>query len=142
MRRMVEAGTPQVFATVSGEYDLIEIALCDELKDRHALPPVRGDTPGKRRCKPRRHRIGDASAAFLPGKQTAFRVAQEEPVVWRARLLDHQEMRVGGADEIVEIDLPGFQKLVHDRENEEPVGAGAERRSTRRRWRYSPCGPD
>ena len=43
----------------------------------------------------------------------AFTVAQQQAVVGRVRLADHQHMRVGITHEVIEIGASGLQQFVH-----------------------------
>ena len=102
----------------------IEIALGHQLEDRHGAPAVGqhrlADEAGRNSG---RHAAGERSRRF-EDERLAGLVAGEEPVIRRARRLDHQPAGVGVAAEIVDIDPVGLQQFVDQREHEKPVGAG------------------
>ena len=69
-------------------------------------------------------RIGERAGGLVEGERLAVGVAREQAVVGRARIVDHQPMRVGEAHQIVEIDLLRAHQLVDQRADEQSVGAG------------------
>ena len=102
----------------------VEIALGDQLEDGRARPAIHDVGAGERGPDFAGERIDGPLRGAIPGKLAPVFVAQEEPVIRRARLADHEQRRVRVADEIVEIDAAGSQELVHDGEHEEAVRAG------------------
>ncbi len=103
----------------------IEAAAREDLEHRDRAPSVperQGAVKGGSQ-RPRHHRQ-DLAALPVEGEGTAFAVAGEQPVLGRARGLDHQPGGVGVAAEIVEIDPARLEQLVAERHDEEAVGAG------------------
>ena len=107
-----------------GRVARVEIALGDELKDRDRAPAV-----GQRRVADeagrdsRRHAAGERSRRF-EDERLAGLVAGKEPVISRARSLDHQPGGIGVAAEIIDIDPIGLEQFVDQRQHKKPVRAG------------------
>ena len=62
----------------------------------------------------------------VPGQRLAVLVAGEQPVIGAAGIAHHQPGGVGVAAEEFEVDLVGAQQLMHQRQDEQPIGAGAD----------------
>ena len=68
-----------------------------------------------------------SAAAFgvaVPAQRRAVGVAREQAVIGRARVVDHQPVRVGVAHQVVQVDAVGLQQFMDQREREQAVGAG------------------
>ncbi len=62
----------------------------------------------------------------VPDQLLAVCVAHKQAVLVRALNLIHEERHVGVADQVVEIDLAGFQQFVDQRQDEQSIGAGGD----------------
>ena len=63
----------------------------------------------------------------VEGQGIAGVVAREQAMVGGAGVVDNQPAGVGVADQKIQIDAPGFEQFVNQGQDEEPVGAGADR---------------
>src|SRR5579875_1090377 len=60
-------------------------------------------------------------------QRPAVRIPRDQPVVGRAGIADHQMVRVGVTNQVIEIDSVVAQQFLDQRAGQQPVGAGIHR---------------
>ena len=102
-----------------------EKALRDQREARPRAAAIRQlERADQRRRDVDTRRIGERAGGLVERERLAVCVAREHSVIGRARIMDHQPMRVGEADQIFEVDLLRPHQLMDQRADEQSVGAG------------------
>jgi hypothetical protein len=86
---------------------LVEIALRNERKDRHARAPVDHMAAGEGRTDIGRAGVHRAPGNAIPSQRRACAIAQHESIVRGAGFADDQDRRIGMGYQIIEVDAAG-----------------------------------